>query len=115
MIAAACSSSSATSYKWSMYNSPSDPPGDGTSGAHNAFSVLSNTEKWISSTLQTANSGGAMAANNPYARKEVSYVCENQASGSMVVAGIFRQLKNAREQGETHGDTEMDRAEAQGE
>jgi hypothetical protein len=93
-----------------MYNSPSDPPGD---IGHNAWSVLSSTEKWISSTLQTANTG-APGANNPYARKEVTYVCENQSSGSMIVAGIFRRLKDAREMGETHGDAEMERAETLG-
>ena len=98
------------SYNWGMYNSPADPIGEGN---HNAWSVLANTEKWISSTLQTANTGAAVG-NNPYARKEVSYVCETQSSGSMVVAGIFRRLREAREQGEAHGDAEMDRAEAQG-
>lgn len=95
-----------------MYNSPSDPPGNGE-GSHNAWAVLSNTEKWISNTLQAANTG-AVGANNPYARKEVSYVCENQSLGSMIVAGIFRRLKDAREQGEAHGDAEIERSETQG-
>ena len=104
------------SYNWGMYNSPSDPhpPGDQIGHSHNAWSVLASTEKWISSTLQTANTGGAPGANNPYARKEVTYVCENQSSGSMIVAGIFRRLKDARELGETHGDAEMERAETLG-
>lgn len=93
-----------------MYNSPSDPPNE---SSHNAWSVLSNTERWISSTLQTANQG-SIGGNNPYARKEVSYVCENQSASPMIVAGIFRRLKEVREQGEAHGDAELDRAEAQG-
>ena len=100
-------------YNWGMYDSASDPPGD---VGHNAWAVLANTEKWISSTLQTANTGvnTLTAANNPYARKEVTYVCENQSSGSMIVAGIFRRLKDAREMGEAHGDAEVERAELLG-
>jgi len=104
-----------------MYNDNSPNEGSSSSNesgsGHNAWAVLANTEKWISSTLEStaSNSGfAAAAANNPYARKEVSYVCENQSSSSMIVAGIFRRLKESREQGEAHGEAEVERAESLG-
>ena len=70
----------------SMYDGPS----------HNAWSVLSTTEEWISATL-------AESAANPYTRKEVSYICEPSAEPSLILAGLFRRLKDAREQGQEHG------------
>lgn len=107
-------SSSTASGRWTMYDSPFDPPGSDTgSSPHNAWAVLSNTEKWISNTLQTANVNSD-GANNPYARKEVSYICENQSNGSMIVAGIFRRLREIRECGEAHCEAEADRAAEQG-
>ena len=100
-----------------MYNSNSDPPNQEQQG-HNAWSVLSNTEQWISSTLASSNADAESnpgGPSNPYARKEVSYVCENQSTSSMVVSSIFRFLKEAREQGEAHGEGETERAAQQGE
>lgn len=41
--------------------------------------------------------------DNPYARKEVSYVCETGDELCMVVGGIFRRVREARELGESHG------------
>jgi hypothetical protein len=41
--------------------------------------------------------------DNPYARKEVSYVCETAADVSAVVGGVFRRVREARELGESHG------------
>lgn len=41
--------------------------------------------------------------DNPYARKEVSYVCETGGEVSGVVGGIFRRVREARELGESHG------------
>ena len=89
-----------------MYNDNQDSPAD-----HNAWRVLSRTEEWISNTLMTSN---AKAANNPYARKEVSYVCENQSNSAVAISSIFKWLKEAREQGEEHGEAEMERSQQQG-
>lgn len=125
-----------------MYNDPtssSSAAAGGENSLHNAWSVLANTEQWISSTLahssssssgnnNSNNNNNAMDSaatlpsaaasnnnnNNPYVRKEVSYVCENQSATSMVVAGIFRRLKEAREMGQAHGQAERERSHTQG-
>lgn len=90
-----------------MYQEPSpsgDPP--------NAWSILSNTERWIHRTLaQTAVQSNGNS--NPYVRKEVSYVCEPTASPVLLVAAIFRQLQDMRRRGETHIQAEVTR-EAEG-
>lgn len=75
-----------------FYDIQRDPPND------NVWSVLANTERWISTTLQDAQQGG-----NPLSRKEVSYVCETSQDPAMVLANIFRKLKEARQLGEAHG------------
>ncbi len=49
------------------------------------------------------SSGMAQPQDNPYARKEVSYVCETGNELSLVVGGIFRRVREARELGESHG------------
>jgi hypothetical protein len=41
--------------------------------------------------------------DNPYVRKEVSYVCETGNDLAVVVAGIFLRIREARELGESHG------------
>jgi hypothetical protein len=64
----------------------------------NVWSILSNTEKWISNTLADAQSGN----NNPLSRKEVSYVCETSQDPAMILANIFRKVKEARQLGESH-------------
>mmetsp|Transcript_4589 Transcript_4589/g.13022 ORF Transcript_4589/g.13022 Transcript_4589/m.13022 type:complete len:445 (-) Transcript_4589:72-1406(-) len=75
-----------------FYNYQREPPnGD-------VWSVLANTERWISTTLQDAQQGG-----NPLSRKEVSYVCETSQDPAMVLANVFRKLKEARQLGEAHG------------
>jgi hypothetical protein len=95
-----------------MYDTSRDAPNN---PEQNAWSVLASTEKWIASTLEKnnalANAAPSPTINNPYARKEVSYVCETNKESSMIVAGIFRMLREAREQGETHGVEEEERAE----
>jgi hypothetical protein len=91
----------------------------------NAWSVIASTERWIAETLKSTNqmmssssssfsSSMNAAGNNPYARKEVSYYCETSNESSMIVAGIFRMLKEARERGEAHGSDEEERAELLG-
>merc|ERR1711933_76 len=64
----------------------------------NVWSILSNTEKWISNTLDKAQSGNS----NPLSRKEVSYVCETSKDPAMILANIFRKVKEARQLGESH-------------
>jgi hypothetical protein len=86
-----------------MYDGSRDPP---SSPELNAWQVLATTERWISSTLAAADTG----AGNPYSRKEVSYVCEPQRDSALIVAGIFRRLKESREEGESHGAAEEARA-----
>ena len=67
----------------------------------NVWSVLATTERWISDTLANAKSADG---TNPLSRKEVSYVCETSTDAAMVLASIFRKLKEARQLGETHGE-----------
>jgi hypothetical protein len=87
------------------YDTSRDPP---SSPEYNAWQVLANTERWISETLVQSNQAPGTAAakpavpNNPYARKEVSYACETQAQPALVVASIFRHLRQAREVGQEH-------------
>ena len=56
-------------------------------------------------TNKEENNGGStlQPQDNPYARKEVSYVCETGDELCMVVGGIFRRVREARELGESHG------------
>lgn len=78
-----------------MYDSSPDQP-------LNSWSVLTRTEEWISQTLSDAQ-------GNPYTRKEVSYICENNSGSALILSGIFRRLKEARMLGEKHGEGEEDR------
>lgn len=80
-----------------MYDSSNDPPsssGDQT----NIWSVLAETETWLSSVLGKAES------SNPYTRKEVTYLCEPSDQDALVVAGLWRRLRESRELGRTHGE-----------
>jgi hypothetical protein len=86
-----------------FYDIQRDPPND------NVWSVLANTERWISSTLQDAQQGG-----NPLSRKEVSYVCETSQDPAMVLANIFRKLKEARQVGEAHAQEQEELVDASG-
>lgn len=88
-----------------MYDQRGDPNAD--KNPINAWSVLATTEEWISSTLQAATQPNGQ---NPYTRKEVSYVCETSTEQAMIVAGIFRRLKEARLLGQRHGEQEQERA-----
>ena len=63
----------------------------------NVWNVLATTERWISEMLTSS-------AETPLSRKEVSYVCEASTDAAMVVANVFRKLKEARQLGETHGE-----------
>jgi hypothetical protein len=95
---------------------------------YNAWMVIANTERWISETLKSSNELASSPSssssstnnnnsvnNNPYARKEVSYYCETSKETSMIVASIFRMLKEARERGEAHGVEEEERCKLIGE
>ena len=134
------------------YKEPSPPPpedittssGDNNNN-FNVWSVLANTERWISDTLDKSNSAEVARRqqpppqpqqqqqqeqkkenklhfadekkaavpvppnnnnnnnDNPYARKEISYVCETNTDLVSVVGGIFRRVREARELGEHHG------------
>ena len=70
----------------------------------NVWSILSNTEKWISNTLAESQTG----TNNPLSRKEVSYVCETSNDPAMILANIFRKVKEARQLGESHAQEQED-------
>ncbi len=70
----------------------------------NVWSILSNTEKWISNTLAESQTG----TNNPLSRKEVSYVCETSNDPAMILANIFRKIKEARQLGESHAQDQED-------
>lgn len=86
-----------------FYDIQRDPPNE------NVWSVLANTERWISSTLNDAQQGG-----NPLSRKEVSYVCETSQDPAMVLANIFRKLKEARQLGEAHAQEQEELVDASG-
>ncbi len=86
-----------------FYDIQRDPPND------SVWSVLANTERWISSTLQDAQQGG-----NPLSRKEVSYVCETSQDPAMVLANIFRKVKEARQLGEAHAQEQEELADTSG-
>ena len=119
-----------------QYKEPSKGAGTGESSDQtNVWSVLANTERWISDTLDRSNKAAnarldaeqrrreqeeAEGKNafhfaqekkseplprkdNPYARKEVSYVCEMGDDVAGVVGGVFRRVREARELGEGHG------------
>lgn len=120
-------------YKEPSPKSDSSSSPDDSSSAVNVWAVLANTERWISDTLDKSNraanarrdaelerrkkdkplhfadekeEGGSSLpppGDNPYARKEVSYVCETGDELSAVVGGIFRRVREARELGEAHG------------
>lgn len=91
-----------------MYDSSRDPPNKEGNNS-NMWAVLASTERWLSNTLASQND-----QNNPYTRKEVTYVCDTSDDGAMIVSGIFRRLREAREQGELHGQAEEDRLTEQG-
>lgn len=74
--------------------------GGGPNDNTNIWSILSNTERWISQTLADAKKDEKA---NPLSRKEVSYVCETSSDPAMILANIFRKTKEAREIGESHG------------
>lgn len=118
-------------------SSPDDTASDNGPNNANVWSVLANTERWISDTLDKSNRAANARrdaeeaqrkkeeeeqqvnkphfmdekkkeeelprSDNPYVRKEVSYVCETGGELSVVVGGIFRRVREARELGENHG------------
>ena len=77
----------------------------------NVWSVLAHTERWISDTLASQET----ANGNPYSRKEVNYVCETNEESPMIVANMFKRLREARELGQNHGVSEEDHKAEQGE
>jgi hypothetical protein len=91
-----------------FYEVNHDPPNDSN---HNVWSVLANTEKWMSSTLSTESPTGN---GNPLSRKEVSYVCETSHDPAMIVANMFRKLKEFRQLGEQHGSNQEDAIDQDG-
>mmetsp|Transcript_19501 Transcript_19501/g.35291 ORF Transcript_19501/g.35291 Transcript_19501/m.35291 type:complete len:500 (-) Transcript_19501:351-1850(-) len=124
------SSSDITSGSSDNSSSSSSSSGD----ASIIWSVLANTERWISDTLDRSNKAANARldaeelklkkeeeqkkklhfadekkkeqlprTDNPYARKEVSYVCEVGADLAVIVGGVFRRVREARELGESHG------------
>jgi len=94
-----------------MYEPPHDKSGN--TPTDQVWSALSNTERWISETLSASSPGGSNIGN-PYARKEVSYVCETSDEVASVVSGVFRRLREARELGDAHGNAEEKRLNDRG-
>lgn len=100
-----------------LFYSPDDDKFKGSSGDSPFDQVvwksLRDTERWIESTLGSfSNTNGdtdnkGKLTNNPYARKEVSYVCETTSDVTEFVARIFGRLKEIRQLGDTHGKNEM--------
>jgi len=90
-----------------FYDIQRDPPNE------NVWSILANTERWIASTLKDADEKSGPQGTNPLSRKEVSYVCETSQDPAMILANIFRKLKEARQLGETHGQEQEELAQEQ--
>lgn len=84
--------------------------GGNSRGDSNVWSVLANTEKWISETLAASETSNG----NPYSRKEVNYVCETNEESAMIAANLFKRLREARELGQQHGESEEDHKADQG-
>lgn len=61
------------------------------------------TKKEEEESSASSSGSGFQPQDNPYARKEVSYVCETGSELCVVVGGIFRRVREARELGESHG------------
>jgi len=78
----------------------------------NVWSILSNTEKWISNTLADSRTE---SNSNPLSRKEVSYVCETSRDPAMILANIFRKVKEARQVGESHAQDQEELIDQHGE
>jgi len=101
-----------------MYGSDHDPPNnkkDDNNSSNNIWTALVSTERWIDETLNGKLSKKNNVptrpkkqenSNNPYSRKEVSYVCEPSENMEDIVSSIFRRLKEARETGDEHGERE---------
>jgi hypothetical protein len=87
------------------YDVQRDPPNE------NVWSVLANTERWIASTLKESQTP---SGNNPLSRKEVSYVCETSQDPAMILANVFRKLKEARQLGEQHGQEQEELCQQEG-
>jgi hypothetical protein len=115
-------------YKGSDFDDTFSNNNADNNGGDNFWSALVHSERWISVTLDRSNqaeisrqqqqqqnengqtmhfadekkdetnSSSSGIKDNPYARKEVSYVCEIGSDLATVVGGIFR-----RELGERHG------------
>jgi hypothetical protein len=86
--------------RMTMYEKNFDPPSSG-SQKHNMWNVLVHTEKWIAQILGQGGNQG----ENPFTRKEISYICELSDDDALVVAGLWRRLREGREQGEQQGQT----------
>jgi len=116
-----------TILKYEKGDSISDSSNNNNEPLLNTWDILSNTEKWLSNSLNTAASQNDVPPgisssektknkshnNNPYSRKEVSFVCEMNTDSTMIVANVFRRLREIREEGERHGQEE-DRRNRQG-
>jgi len=127
-----------TILKYEKGDSISDSSNNNNEPLLNTWDILSNTEKWLSKSLNVkfssesdrgsnnasqndAPSGISSSEkaknkshnNNPYSRKEVSFVCEMNTDSTMIVANVFRRLREIREEGERHGQEE-DRRNRQG-
>jgi len=125
-------SSTLLRYKGSDFDDGFSNNNDNGGGGDDFWSALVNTERWISDTLDRSNqaelsrqqqqhqqnqigqtmhfadekkddTNSSSGKDNPYARKEVSYVCEIGSDLATVVGGIFRRVREARELGERHG------------
>ena len=54
------------------------------------WNAISYTEQWISQTLKQSSKEGT---SNPYARKELIYICEMNTTPLATIAGIFRYVQ----------------------
>ena len=99
-----------------MYDTTFDPPNNKKDDMNNIWTALASTEKWIDERLNGMNKAQQKQPqkDNPYSRKEVSYVCEPSENMEEIVSSIFRRLKEGRETGDAHGNREKKIAQDMG-
>ena len=74
-----------------------------STAAPSSTTVLSDTLDKSNKATKKLHYADEKPKNNPYSRKEVTYVCETGTDLCAVVGGIFRRVREARELGEAHG------------
>jgi hypothetical protein len=99
------------------------PLPEAMSPRNSVWDVLIKTEQWLKGTLKEPSSDNNNSAappakpqhqGTPLSRKEIAYVCETSEDSAMILANIFRKIKEVRELGERHGQQQEALSDQQG-